>query len=168
MELQSLQVSLFHIATLVIFILAILHTFCAHFFTFLSGRMAARHPEKGKSTQILVELLYLLGEVEVIFGIWVVPLLVVIACFYNWQTAVDYIDGRNFVEPMFVVVIMTIAATRPVVFLAEWCLEKIAGVFGGGVKAWWFTILTLGPLLGSFITEPGAMTLAAMLLIRRF
>nr|MBP9842202.1 hypothetical protein [Simkaniaceae bacterium] len=60
------------------------------------------------------------------------------------------------------------ASTRAVVFFAEGVLEKICWVFGGGVKAWWFTILTLGPLLGSFITEPGAMTLAAMLLIRRF
>ncbi len=168
MHIENLQVTPFHIATLVIFILAIVHTLSAHFFTHLSDRIAARHPEKDRSTQFGVEVLYLLGEVEVIFGIWVVPLLIVTALFYDWKTAVDYIDSRNFIEPMFVVVIMTLAGTRPIVFLAERCLQKIAGLFGGGVRSSWFTILAIAPLLGSFITEPGAMTLAAMLLIRRF
>ena len=34
--------------------------------------------------------------------------------------------------------------------------------------AWWLTILTIGPLLGSFITEPAAMTICALLLARQF
>ena len=34
--------------------------------------------------------------------------------------------------------------------------------------AWWLAILTIGPLLGSFITEPAAMTICALLLARRF
>lgn len=155
--------SVFHIATLVIFICAIIHTFMAQVLTHLSERMVLK-----KGTSFLTEILALFGEVEVIFGIWVVPLLIVIACFDDWKTAVAYIDSRNFVEPMFVVVIMTLAATRPIVFLAEQGLRKVAQFFGGGVAAWWCTILMIAPLLGSCITEPGAMTLAAMLLIRRF
>ena len=34
--------------------------------------------------------------------------------------------------------------------------------------AWWATILIVGPLLGSFITEPAAMTICALLLARQF
>jgi len=78
---------------------------------------------------------------------------------------VNYISHRvNFTEPMFVVVIMTLASTRPILKLSETIMWKIANLLGGSLTAWWFTILTLGPLLGSLITEPAAMTISALLL----
>jgi len=67
-----------------------------------------------------------------------------------------------------VVVIMSIAATRPVLQLAERVLASVAGLGGGSPAAWWFAILTLAPALGSFITEPAAMTIAALLLAKQF
>ena len=66
------------------------------------------------------------------------------------------------------VVIMTLAATRPILKLAETIMARVAGLFGGTLKAWWLTILTIGPLLGSLITEPAAMTISALLLARKF
>ena len=66
------------------------------------------------------------------------------------------------------VVIMALASTRPIVELAEGALRRVANLGGGTPAAWWITILTVGPLLGSFITEPGAMTIAALLLARQF
>ena len=106
------------------------------------------------------EIFYFLGEVEVIFGIWVIPLFFSIIGFYNWKTAVAYIDERSYTEPIFVVIIMCLTATRPLVKLAENSMRRIAYAFGGTVSCWWFVILTLGPILGSFITEAGAMTLS--------
>src|SRR5690606_5318703 len=47
-------------------------------------------------------------------------------------------------------------------------LARIARLGGGTPAAWWLSILTLGPLLGSFITEPAAMTICALLLARQF
>jgi hypothetical protein len=47
-------------------------------------------------------------------------------------------------------------------------MDRIARLFGGSLTAWWLTILTLGPLLGSFITEPATMTICALLLVRKF
>jgi hypothetical protein len=44
----------------------------------------------------------------------------------------------------------------------------VAALGGASVGAWWLTLLTLGPLIGSFITEPAAMTIAALLLGRIF
>ena len=44
----------------------------------------------------------------------------------------------------------------------------MASLGGGTPAAWWLTILTIGPLLGSFITEPAAMTICALLLARQF
>jgi hypothetical protein len=52
--------------------------------------------------------------------------------------------------------------------VAEACLARVAAIGGGSPTAWWLSILTIGPLLGSFITEPAAMTICALLLSRRF
>jgi hypothetical protein len=44
----------------------------------------------------------------------------------------------------------------------------VASIGHGTVGAWWLSILILAPVFGSFITEPGAMTIAALLLARQF
>src|SRR5690606_37235720 len=68
----------------------------------------------------------------------------------------------------FVVVIMAIASTRPVIHFAESALRRVAGAGGSTPAAWWVAILTIGPVLGSLITEPAAMTICALLLARQF
>jgi len=67
-----------------------------------------------------------------------------------------------------IVVIMTMAASRPIMKFSEQCLSLVASLSKGSVAAWWFTLLTLGPLLGSLITEPAAMTISALLLAEKF
>jgi hypothetical protein len=115
------------------------------------------------------EIMHFLGEVEAIFGIWVVPLLVAMTIYKGWPAAEEYVShGVVFTEPMFVVVIMCIASTRPVLRFAEQGLRMFANLGGGRPAAWWLAILTIGPLLGSFITEPAAMTICALLLARQF
>jgi hypothetical protein len=117
----------------------------------------------------MAELLHFLGEVEVVFGLWAVVLMVAITAYEGWATATHYLNGTvNYTEPLFVVVIMALASTRPIVTFAETQLRRVANMGGGTPAAWWMTILIVGPLLGSFITEPGAMTISAMLLARQF
>jgi hypothetical protein len=71
--------------------------------------------------------------VELIFGLWALALLAAIIGFFDWKTAVNYICYRvNFVEAMFVVTIMTLAASRPILKLSETVMQKIAGLLGGG------------------------------------
>jgi hypothetical protein len=112
---------------------------------------------------------HFLGEVEVVFGIWAIALVLAMIGFYDWKTMEYYISQRvNYTEPMFVVVIMTLAATRPILRLSEAIIRKIAGLLGGNLTAQWLTVLTIGPLLGSFITEPAAMTISALVLARIF
>jgi hypothetical protein len=115
------------------------------------------------------QILHFFGEVEAVFGIWVLVLIGAITYYYDWHAVLDYIGhGVKFTEPMFVVVIMAIAGTRPVLRFAEKCLRAIAAIGRGSVGAWWLAILIVAPLLGSFITEPAAMTIAALLLGRQF
>mgnify|MGYP001814919902 CR=1 FL=1 len=166
----------FNLAAFLIFLCAIVHTFLASKFMTISHKWEHEHEEKIKqgladkdSVHYGAGLFHFLGEVEVIFGIWALVLLVTIIEFFDWKTAVSYVaHDVNFVEAMFVVTIMTLAATRPILKLSETVMQKIAGLLGGGLTAWWFTILTLGPILGSFITEPAAMTISALLLSRKF
>ncbi|MGE9296100.1 MAG: putative Na+/H+ antiporter [Puniceicoccales bacterium] len=169
----------FNVIATVIFILAVCHTFLCAKFNAMAHDYEHKHQEKLKAhgknyapgkepVSFKATLFHLLGEVEAIFGIWVVPLFISILIFHGWADAVTYIDTRNYVEPMFVVVIMAIASTRPVVKFAENCLKMVASLGKGTPVAWWLSILTVAPLLGSFITEPAAMTIAAMLLGQQF
>jgi hypothetical protein len=166
----------FNLLASLIFLCAIIHTFLTGRFMVISHRWAHDHEEKIKkglaprdSVHHGAEAFHLLGEVEAVFGIWAAALVGVIVLFFDWSTAKSYILYKvNFTEPMFVVVIMTLAATRPILKLSERFMWKIANLLGGTITAWWWAILTIGPILGSFITEPAAMTIAAMLLADKF
>jgi putative Na+/H+ antiporter len=158
-----------------IFVLAILHTFAAARFARLAHRLQHRHAviarEHGQipGPGVVAELLHFLGEVEVVFGLWAVVLALAIASFEGWDVARHYLnDTVKYTEPLFVVVIMALASTRPIVGFAESSLRRVAGFGQATPAAWWVTILTIGPLLGSFITEPAAMTICALLLARQF
>ena len=102
-----------------------------------------------------------------VFGLWAVVLIAAIVLAHGWEAAKHYVnDTVNYTEPMFVVVIMALSSTRPVIALAERSLHAVARLGGASPAAWWLTILTIAPLMGSFITEPAAMTIAAVLLGR--
>ena len=164
----------FNLFATLIFLLAIVHTFMASRFLAVAHKWEAAHAEKIKagelepdSIHLGARLFHFLGEVEVVFGLWAVALAIAIIGFYNWNTLEYYVSHKvNFGEAMFVVVIMTLAATRPILQLAETAIRKIAGLLGGTLSALWLTTLTIGPLLGSIITEPAAMTLSALVLAR--
>lgn len=137
-----------------LFAIAILHTFSTKFFE----RLAHHRPAHAG-------IWHLLGEVEVVFGFWALILMVAIFLTEGALSATQYIDSRNFNEPMFVFAIMVIAGTRPVLQTATAGVYLATRAFpGSGSLGFYFVVLTLVPLLGSFITEPAAMTLAALIL----
>lgn len=159
-----------------LFFCAIVHTFLAPKIMHLAHHLRDRHDKRRENSSdprfpkvsFKAEILHFFGEIEAVFGIWVIPLILLLTFFKGWSTALGYIEGLHFTEPVFVVIIMTIAATRPVLTVAEWALSAIVRLFGSSPGAWWFIILTIGPLLGSFITEPAAMTISALLLRQKF
>ena len=131
-----------------------MHTFSTRYFQHLAHTQPAH-----------AGLWHLLGEVETVFGFWALLLLVFMALSQGWSTTSDYLDSRRFVEPMFVFVIMVMAASRPIMQLAS---DTVAvsrpGDPAAARPAIYFLSLSLVPLLGSLITEPAAMTLAALML----
>ncbi len=164
----------FYLIASLIFLCAILHTFITSKFVAIAHRLHHEYEhsvEAGKpdtKKHFLAEIMHFVGEVEAVFGMWVLVLAVAFVIFHGPSTLIHYFSHVNYVEPMFVVVIMSLASTRPVIKLSEMMMEKIANLMGGTLTAWWFTILIFGPLLGSFITEPAAMTISALLLANKF
>ena len=70
---------------------------------------------------------------------------------------------------MFVFVIMVIAASRPILQFVQIIIMSLAKLIPIKKEiSIYFLLLFFVPLLGSFITEPAAMTLAAMLLSKNY
>lgn len=173
----------FNVAASVIFLLAILHTFAASSFTGLShkyehehaeqlkkrGRKDSEHPEGVSEVSFKATLFHFLGEVEAVFGLWALALAGAAAWFHSWEDFKLYVSkDRVFVEPLFVVVVMAVASSRPVLRFAEAMMSKAAALGKGSPSAWWLSVLIIAPILGSFITEPAAMTIGALLLAKKF
>ncbi|MEQ1667813.1 MAG: putative Na+/H+ antiporter [Sulfuriferula sp.] len=141
-----------------LFALAILHTFSIKIFEYLANR----HPAHAG-------IFHLLGEVEVVFGFWALILIIAMVVVADSSTATHYLDSRNFTEAMFVFAIMVIAGTRPVLQTAMLIVGLLAKLMPlPGNVGYYFVVMLCVPLFGSFITEPAAMTLAAMILANRF
>lgn len=166
----------FNLVATLIFLLAIVHTFLTSKFMAISHRREQEHEQKIErgeahpdTVDVKAGLFHFLGEVEAVFGIWAIALMVAIVGFHDWGTAVGYLGHKvDFTEAAFVVVIMVLAATRPILRLSESVIKGIARIMGGSLAALWLATLSVGPLLGSFITEPAAMTICALVLGRNF
>lgn len=152
------NVTTINIIGTLLFAIAILHTFSTKYFEQLA------HNNKKFSG-----LLHLLAEVEIVFGFWAMILIIFMFLLEGQTVAVDYVDSRNYTEPMFVFVIMVIAATKPILEFSEKIVFFISKFIPIKTEiTMFFLLLSFVPLLGSFITEPAAMTLAALLLSRLY
>ena len=137
-----------------LFLLALIHTFSTKFFERLA-RAQPRH----------AGFFHLLGEVEVVFGFWAMVLVGAMAAMQGGAEAVRYVESRQYTEPLFVFVVMVVAASRPIQQVARSLvvvLSRLLPIPGHLAKVW--VCLSVLPLLGSFITEPAAMTVAALAL----
>lgn len=145
----------------IIFFLAIIHTFMASIFMNMS-----HHYATGSWQQ---KIFHYLGEVECVFLLWSFVLMLMIAIFNSPTEMLVYLDRLNFTEPMFVVVIMSMCAARPLVQMAEKIIIKSSLILPFNPKmSFYIALLILGPVMGSFITEPAAMTITALILLHKF
>ena len=186
----------FLLAASIVFGLSILHAFSAPLFARAAHKLEEAHREavregrapvneRGESSSLRAAVMHLLGEVEAVFGIWTFVLFGLLIAWpgKGWDFACRYVESGDyaavlagvpppgpskFIEPLFVFIIMTLAAARPVMTLAARLLGGVARLLGDGTAARWFVILTLAPLFGSLITEPAAMTIGALLLSSQF
>jgi hypothetical protein len=156
-QMTSAPESLIEVIAAALFGVALVHTFAAKQFERLSHRFP-RHSG----------LFHLLGEVEVVFGFWAIVMVLAMAVAGTGAVALTYVESRQYTEPLFVFVVMVIAGSRPVlesVLRASRFLARAAPVRAPVASAW--LGLAAVPLLGSLITEPAAMTIAALMLAPR-
>ena len=138
----------------IIFGLALAHTFSTKYFEALAKHLPSH-----------AGLFHLLGEVEVVFGFWAFILIGLLAVFSSGNYAIDYAESRHYTEPLFVFVIMVVAASRPLLNVVRGLVKSIAKLIPtNNILAQVWLSLAMVPLLGSFITEPATMTLAALML----
>jgi hypothetical protein len=137
-----------------LFAFALIHTFAAKLFE----RLAHHYPKHAG-------LFHLLGEVEIVFGFWAIVLIFAMAAVAGGDEALAYAESRQYTEPLFVFVVMVIAASKPVLYVVTASVNAIAGVLPirRSLATSWLGLAAV-PLLGSAITEPAAMTIAALLL----
>jgi Putative Na+/H+ antiporter len=119
----------------IIFFAAIIHTFLTAQFRKIAYRYQKRYeaiedllhaiddlPDSGKKHDNLIfraQLFYFMGEVEAVFGIWLIPLFVAIIAFHGWSTMVDYVGNINVADAIFVVAIMAMASSLPIFRFTE-------------------------------------------------
>lgn len=145
----------------VLFGLAVIHTFLVKKFEQLAHKYPAGSMQEN--------LFHFLGEVEAVFGMWAAVLVVGITAMKGGHASVEYLESINFTEAAFVFVIMAIAGTRPVIKFAEQIIIAISRLLPFSKKmSFYISALVVGPLLGSFITEPAAMTVTALILQKNF
>ena len=159
------------LAGTIFFGLAIIHIFMVHKFIGFAHRFPKGSiPEKA---------FHYIGEIEVVFGLWAAIFLI----FYSFiegfahydsdqllvKGALYYLNNLNFTEPAFIFVIMSLAATKSIIEFAKMLLKMIARMIPLPPKmAFYVTCLAIGPIMGSFITEPAAMTLISLILLRYY
>ena len=146
-QLQVIGTALFAVAVIHAFVASPIHRASLRFPSGSVGRFA----------------LHWLGEAEVVFGFWAVVLLLAMAIFDGFASATAYARSRDFTEPLFVLAAIAIAGSRPVLAFARGLIHQIA-VLLPFESAFYFVCLVIGPLIGSFITEPAAITVTALLL----
>ena len=152
--MSSLSPTAPELVAAVIFAVAVLHTFSVSFFS----NLAHRYPKHAG-------FLHFLSEVEAVFGMWAFLLIVALFLISGKDEAVRYLEERSYTEPMFVLAIMVVAASRPLLPGVTRIVGLMARILPmPSTLAFYFLCLSVVPLLGSFITEPAAMTLAAILL----
>lgn len=149
----------------IIFALAVIHTFCTSRINALS--------HKCKKGSISEKLLHFLGEVEVVFGFWAFVFIALLSITLGMSASISFLNQLDFKETVFVFTIMCMSATKPVMNLADRGINYLSLFFSkilfiNQKISLFCCILIFGSLSGSFITEPVAMTVCAMLLYEHF
>ncbi len=152
--LARIQQEPFNAVATIIFFVAIVHTFLvsrfqrlAHDYDIRARAIEALEPlERDRRDREWDQLLFraqffhFMGEIEAVFGIWLIPLMIAIIFFHGWSAMVNYVGHVNVAEAIFVVVIMSMASSLPVLRLAENTVARIAALGRGSPVMWWLSI----------------------------
>lgn len=163
-----MQFAVYYISTL-IFLCALIHAF----FTPYIHEYALKLKQKKRYAQpskyhFFTEVVYLFGELEIVFGIWLIPLLLAFGFIEGFSALTNYLSSISYTESLFIMVIVVVIGSKPIIIFSEKILEYFARLGGDTGASWWWVILTIGPILAVILKEPGALALCAILLGKKF
>lgn len=146
-----------------LFFIALIHCFSVTVFAKLAHRF-----QSGSAAE---SFFHLMSEVEIVFGFWAFILLVSWFFIEGGEAVIKHQQSLNMTEPLFIFCIMILASTRPIITVARVAILKISNLLSKIIPVdakyiQFYVLMSLGPLLGSLITEPAAITLVALLLYR--
>ena len=112
---------------------------------------------------------HMAAEAELIIGFYALLYIIGLGSTNSYEEAVRYLSTRPFAEPIFVIIILVIAAQPPVLNTVHKLIELNAKIIPIPPRiALYCATLIVGPLLGSLVTEPAAMTVTALILVDDF
>lgn len=114
-------------------------------------------------------LIHWLSEIELIFGLWTLPLFLVFVLNGQGDTLIQYLRSIHYFEPVLVFCVFIVAGSRPVLAIVGRLVYAIGKAIANLARvptkfAELFVVLAICPLVGSVITEPAAMAVAAPML----
>lgn len=146
------------IISTVLFFLAIIHTFLVTKIEMIAHRF--------NRESIQFKIIHPLSDVELVFAFWAIIFLLFFIFTQGISSTLAFATKLNFTEPLFVFVILCMAATRGVITLAENVIHGISSLLPLPTRmSFYVTSLIVGPLLGSLITEPAAMAMTSLILL---
>lgn len=153
-----------------IFLLAIINMIFASFFHKLGNKIIIKNNKKLSFSFFIKKILYIFGETEYIFALWSIPLGLFSIFLFSYKEIFLYLYKLNYIDIIFVILIVTISSNVIIINFFEKFLYYLVNFFSDdkNPKYWWFAVMTIGPILGSFITEPAAITITSTILFKKF
>lgn len=154
------------------FILSVIHAFLTP--RLYNMYLRIRHqkilfPERKKKYLVLTEITRMFSRIELVMLLWSVPFLLWFVYSENYKVMIGYLTSRNYMASLFIIVMMILVESNPIIYLSETLLNRLVQKIGKhSPVAWWWVILLVSPMLSSLLKETGAMVIATMLLIRKF
>ncbi len=151
-----------HLATLFL-VLALVHTFLIPVFS--------KAIKLNAKPSFRDHILHGLCEVELVFAVWAILFLFIGYVFQSRALVLSFISEINISEPFFIFCVVVMGSAKPILRFSQAIIfklsEKISKVLSlASIQCQVFILLVLGPLLGSIVTEPAAMTIISLLLLR--
>ncbi|MFH1218385.1 MAG: putative Na+/H+ antiporter [Candidatus Peregrinibacteria bacterium] len=176
---MTLQATSIEIVGALVFAIAVMNTFLIKVFQNYHYYLQQRWGPNPKWWQdSIIRTVHFFSEPEIVIGFWAGVLVVIlmltngkgaVTSFFNGKLPFQHGHAPHFTEPLFVFAIMIVASTRPIIYLSNLAIDKLSRLIPiNNNLSFYCVALILGPLLGSFITEPAAMTVTALILMKRF
>ncbi|NGX39882.1 MAG: hypothetical protein KR126chlam1_01219 [Chlamydiae bacterium] len=147
----------------IIFFIAVAHAFFSDKFLKIAHKFEA--PSKRGFAYVGFAFL---GNVAIIFGFWMIPILLYMLIMQGVSPTYDFLHSMDFREPFAYFVLITLAMTRPLRQLFESLMIRMSHSVKHQLIFWWCGTILFSSILTGIFSEIAIMTLACLYLAEKF